>query len=181
MLQWSNTLLHTFENSWYPISRVYIKVIIYTNDSKPIIKESRWYEISNKKGLEPEYLIAYIKRVKCIGPDADDLSFEAIERAMNVDWTSEKASFKNIILFTNSICNKTNSAKYTELFSKDVDNHFAYRKRLVVFAPEKYPWPELYENLENMIYCPFRGELTSEDIDMDFHSIAIGMLDSIDL
>ena len=41
VLQWSNTLLHTFENSWYPISRVYIKVITYTNDSKPIIKESR--------------------------------------------------------------------------------------------------------------------------------------------
>lgn len=180
VLQWNDTLLHVFEHSYISISKVYIKVITFTNNNKPIIKESRWFEISNKKGLEPEYLIAYIKKIKCLDSDADDLSFEAIERAKKVDWTSEKASLKNVILFTNSICNKRNLAQYIEGCSMNDDSPFSYKKRLVVFAPEIYPWPELYESLGNMIFCPFRGDLTSEDIDLNLEGISFGMLDSIE-
>ncbi len=37
-------------------------------------------------------------------------------------------------------------------------------KRLIVFAPQMYPWPEIYESWDQVVYNPFKASVSYEDI-----------------
>ena len=37
-------------------------------------------------------------------------------------------------------------------------------KRLIVFAPEVYPWPELYESWDQVVYNPSKAGTGLDDV-----------------
>lgn len=67
--------------------RLRIKIISFGDKS---IKESRFFNVYERNTLEPEYLQAHLKNLKCIGTSSACDALEALKRAIKCDWITKK-------------------------------------------------------------------------------------------
>ena len=158
------------------ISNVRVKIITYGNKIEPDIKESRWFNISDVKGLEPEYYSAYLRYLICIDTSGNALALHAISKAIHTDWTQyENKKRHHIVVFSNSKSNFID----VELFENSTDiwmeansgeqksNNISLSqssKYLMILAPDVYPWRELYESWTQVIYNPLEKDFIEDDI-----------------
>lgn len=173
------------------VSNVRVKIITYGNKIEPDIKESRWFNISDVKGLEPEYYYAYLRYLRCIDTSGNALALHAISKAIHTDWTQyENKKRHHIFVFSNSKSNFID----VELFenSKDIwmetnsgeqkSNNISLSqssKRLIILAPYVYPWRELYESWTQVLYIPLEKDYIEDDI---FYLDAVNaLIDDIDI
>lgn len=84
------------------VSNVRVKIITYGNKIEPDIKESRWFNLSDVKGLEPEYFSAHIRYLRSIETSGNALALNAISKAIHTDWTQYEGK-KDIILLSSPI------------------------------------------------------------------------------
>lgn len=171
-----------------------IKIITFgctLDDNKKAVNVSRWYNIDNQSTLEPEYFSSRLKRIKCIRTTGASRALEALSIAIKQDWIQEGKRRRHIVcMITNNQSLPLNDpifdsnkneiatlhsigdlselwmASYTQLNDRVLLHQPA--KRLVIFAPKVYPWSDIYETWDQVIYNPIKQSelclITMDDI-----------------
>ena len=163
-------------------------------ETLPLIEESRFFNLSQKKSMEPEYFNAYIKRLNKVNRIKATNALEGLTFAIRSDWIQTGDRQRQIIgVFTDAPSHRledvntsypnypadmpTSLAELGDLWNNtSADGNQVSRtklkqpaKRLIIFAPQEYPWPELYEAWEQVVYNPAHpgeglDDVTYEDI-----------------
>lgn len=171
-----------------------IKVITFgcaLDDNNNVVNVSRWYNISNQNTFEPEYFSARLKRIKCIQKTGASRALEALSIAIKQDWIQEGDRKRHIIcMITNnqslSLDNLTFDSNRNEIitshsleelselwmasYTQSDDKVLLHQsaKRLVIYAPQVYPWLDIYEAWDQVIYNPINQSelcfITMDDI-----------------
>jgi hypothetical protein len=101
---------------------------------------------------EKEQFAAEINKIKVKGGGGDgpESALEALIDAVKSDWIKEQGLRQRhvIVLWTDAGAHTEALKDFTEAWSEMQFNF----KRLVIFAPERSPWPELSENLDNSVF-----------------------------
>lgn len=144
-----------------------------------MVNVSRWYNINNQSTLEPGYFSARLKRIKCIQKTDALRALEALFIAIKQDWIQEGNRKRHIIcMITNNqflpLDNLTFDSNRNEItsphsleelselwmapYTRQDDRALLHQsaKRLVIFAPQVYPWLDIYEIWDQVIYNPIK-------------------------
>lgn len=158
------------------VSNVRVKIITYGNKIEPDIKESRWFNLSDVKGLEPEYFSAHIRYLRSIETSGNALALNAISKAIHTDWTQYEGKKRHhIIVFSNSKFNFTDVELFENTTGVWMNSGFGQQesndislsqssKFIFILAPDVYPWRELYESWDQVVYNPLERDFIEDDI-----------------
>ena len=172
------------------VSQIRIKLILFgPNGSQTYLKESDWFYISNSKGLDNEYFSAALNHIKCKDYFEKCNGLEALALAIKSDWVQVNGKCRQIIaMFTNHsaekleemppkrmICHEgspTSLEELTDLWMTPYNPQLANNmislkqlaKRLVLFSPEAYPWQEIYESWDQVVYNPSKAGTEFDDV-----------------
>ena len=173
-----------------------IKIIAFrdsfNSEGRPVIEESRFFNLHRKESMEPEYFSAWIRHLKYSTKIGKSNALEGLTLAINSEWINEGDRLRHIIvMFTDAPAHKleeanldnpsypanmpTSLAELSDLWHTADGNQGSKTKlkqpakRLIIFAPQEYPWPEIYENWEQVVYNPAHpgeglDDVTYEDI-----------------
>ena len=180
------------------VSDVRVKVIGFRDfeaDGNQALEISRYFNLSAQDGSDPEEYKAFVNGLTADGGGPiPENSLEALALAIQSDWVQTGDRRRHIIvMFTDAPAHKleeantsnpnypadmpTSLAELGNLWNNtSADGNQASRtklkqpaKRLIIFAPQEYPWPEIYENWEQVVYNPAHpgeglDDVTYEDI-----------------
>lgn len=174
-----------------------IKIIAFRDscyiEERPVIEESRFFNLHCKQTLEPEYFSAWIRHLKHSTRIEKSNALEGLALAINSEWTHEGDRLRHIIvMLTDAPAHKLEEAKLdNSIYPANLPTSLAElcnlwmtpsssqnggksklkqpAKRLVVFGPQMYPWPELFESWDQVVYNPVHlneglNNVTYEDI-----------------
>lgn len=154
------------------LTEVKVKIIIYGSKSKHL-KESRWYNISESRGLSKEYLFAFSRKIKCEETNEDSLGLESLLRAINCDWppVEERYTKQVIILHSDSASNVIDEKLFHEVTNSWMNNHISSNlkqrsKRLILLTPDVYPWVDIYQYFDQTILSPMEIDNDVEYFDV---------------
>ena len=153
------------------------KIIIYGNQSNQI-KESRWYNISDKKGLSNEYFNAFVRNIQIRESDEESLGLEALSRAINSDWpaVTERNTKQVVFLHSDSASNVIDEKRFHEVTDSWMCSHGSsklhqWNKRLVLFTPEEYPWPNIYSSWDKVCFFPLEKDKDVEYFIIEYEDV----------
>lgn len=174
------------------VSDVRVKVIGFRDfdaDGKNALLESRFFSLSDQGSTDPEEYEKFVNGLVADGGgDEPENSLEAIALAMKSDWVQTGDKRRHIIvLFTDASAHKLEDAnrsnpdypadmpqsldELTDLWKTPSNGQSASglklkqaAKRLIVFAPSVYPWPDMYEAWEQMVYNPSKAGEGLDDV-----------------
>ena len=175
-----------------------IKIIAFRDscyvEERPVIEESRFFNLSRKESMEQEYFSAWIRHLKHSKRIEKSNALEGLALAINSEWTNEGDRLRHVIaMFTDAPAHKleeantdnpsypanmpTSLAELGDLWNNtsadgNQDSKTKLKqpaKRLIIFAPQEYPWPEIFEDWEQVVYNPAHpgeglDDVTYEDI-----------------
>ena len=156
-----NSFLHSVALEWdVELLEVNVKIIIYGSQANHI-KESRWYNICDKKGLSNEYFLAFIRKIKIEETDEKSLGLEALSRAINSDWLPiQHRNTKQIVfLHSDSASNEIDEKRFYEVSESWMCSHGSSNleqrnKRLILYTPDVYLWVDIYQSLNQVCFAP---------------------------
>lgn len=161
-LSFNEKFLAAMEREGKSVSEVRVKVIVFRDfacDSKPL-EESEFFKLPE----DNERFHAFVSGIEAIGGgDVPENALEAIATAIKSDWTTGGRKRRHaVLLFTDApalaLGDRADSPNYPQGMPKDLaelgdwwegnDQSFesTYQSnagRLVVFAPNAYPWEDL--------------------------------------
>lgn len=174
------------------VSDVRVKVIGYRDfeaDGSAAVEESRYFNLSDQGSEDPEEYKQFVNSLVADGGgDEPENSLEALALAMQSDWVRTGDKQRHVIvLFTDASAHKLEEANrsnpdYPENMPASLDELTDIwmakssgqqggksklkpsAKRLVVFAPQVYPWPEIYEAWDQVIYNPSEAGTGLDDV-----------------
>lgn len=181
-LQFYPDLKEALSSADKEVSQVRLKLILFgPQENQTYLKESDWFCLSNSKGLDKEYFLAAISHIKCKDYFARSNGLEVLARAIKSDWVQVEGKCRQIIgIFTNHPAEKIENIKTKIVFHNDSLNSLEEltdlwmtpynpqqaknlislkqsAKRLIIFSPEVYPWPEIYESWDQVVYNPLKA------------------------
>lgn len=174
------------------VSDVRVKVIGFRDfeaDGDAALEVSRYFNLSDQGSSDPEDYKAFVNGLVADGGgDEPENSLEALALAIQSDWVQTGDKRRHvIIMFTDASAHKLEDANrsnpnYPEnmpaSFDELTDVWMAPSgqqngaktklkqpaKRLIVFGPEVYPWPELYESWDQVVYNPSKAGTGLDDV-----------------
>jgi len=181
-MSFANDLKSTLGKQQKQIDQLRVKVIAYRDyycDGDMAMNETAFFELPKEEdafngfiqGLEPSG-----------GGDEPESGLEALALAMNADWTKEgKRQRHVIVVWTDASSHpldvaKTKPSIYPTEIPKDFDelsdawdgqNLSKSTKRLVIFAPDAYPWTDIENSWENTIQHTARAGAGLADVDYE--------------
>jgi len=184
------------------ITNVRVKVIGFRNfdvDKANALEISRYFNLSDQSGFDQKEFKAFVTNlVTAGGGDGPKNSLEALSLAIHSDWVQCQKCRHIIVLFTDASALKLEDTNrmnpyYPSNMPESLDaltNLWVApssaqgggtiklknaAKRLIVLAPQLYPWSDIYENWDQVIYHPSTagGELD----DFDWETIMFDLAD----
>ena len=191
-LQFWPDLKEALEAASKNVSDVRVKVIGFRDfeaDGDAALEVSRYFNLSDQGSSDPEDYKAFVNGLVADGGgDEPENSLEALALAIQSDWVQTGDKRRHVIvMFTDASAHKLEDANranpnYTEnmpeSFEELTDIWMAPSgqqngsktklkqpaKRLIVFGPEVYPWPELYESWDQVVYNPSKAGTGLDDV-----------------
>ena len=165
------------------VSDVRVKVIGFRDfeaDGDGALEISRYFNLSDQGSSDPEDYKAFVNGLVADGGgDEPENSLEALALAIQSDWVQTGDKRRHVIvMFTDASAHKLEDANrsnpnYPENMPESFEDLTDVwmtpssgqqggtktklkqpAKRLIVFGPEVYPWPELYESWDQVVYNP---------------------------
>lgn len=175
------------------VSDVRVKVIRFRDfeaDGNGALEISRYFNLSDQGSSDPEDYKAFVNGLVADGGgDEPENSLEALALAIQSDWVQTGDKRRHVIvMFTDASAHKLEDANRSnpdypegmpESFEELTDVWMTPSsgqqggtktklkqpaKRLIVFAPEVYPWPELYESWDQVVYNPSKAGTGLDDV-----------------
>lgn len=175
------------------VSDVRVKVIGFRDfeaDGNGALEISRYFNLSDQGSSDPEDYKAFVNGLVADGGgDEPENSLEALALAIQSDWVQTGDKRRHVIvMFTDASAHKLEDANRSnpdypegmpESFEELTDVWMTPSsgqqvgtktklkqpaKRLIVFAPEVYPWPELYESWDQVVYNPSKAGTGLDDV-----------------
>ena len=174
------------------VDKVRIKVIGFRDfeaDGAASLAVSRFFEVSDEVLGEGQEFEDFVQCLEAKGGgDEPENSLEALALALKSDWTREGVKCRHIVvMFTDASAHKLEEADTSnpyypaempasfdelgELWEEHSDlQQSANRgmqkasKRMIIFAPEAYPWPQINAEWDYVDYVPSWDDISSEDI-----------------
>ena len=173
------------------VSDVRVKVIGFRDfeaDGARSLEESRYFNLSDQGSSDPE---DYKKFVSCLtadgGGDEPENSLEALSLAIQSDWVQTGDKRRHVIvMFTDASAHKLEDAnrsnpsypanmpssldELTDIWMTAASGQTSVvklkqpAKRLIIFAPTMYPWPEIYEAWNQVVYNPSKAGEGLDDV-----------------
>lgn len=145
------------------------KIICYGNEKEPFIKESRWYDVFNDKGMKLVCFSALYRNIKT-EKAGNTIVLDAIKKAFQVEWTFNSKSRYVVCVISNSYHNKLKQYELDKLCSAwKYDNWKNYydlnNRRMFIIAPEVRPWREVFECCPKVAHVPLT---TLDAVDDDY-------------
>lgn len=116
----------------------------------------------------PDQEAEFADRVNLIeakgGGDEPESALEALIEATKSNWTALQSAARQrhvIVLWTDASAHIEALADFTAAWNKMNANY----KRLVIFAPERSPWKEFEDNVDNLVFFPSQAGKGLGDID----------------
>lgn len=176
------------------IDTLRIKIILFRDfyfDGDLALSISDFYQLPE----QTEHLLFFLNRINAIGGgDEPESGLEALDIAISSDWNKIGDKKRQIIvLFTDASAHKLDEVEifrpinYPNYISKNLDEltdkweSSLYMKenskRLIIFAPDVYPWREISNDWTNTIYyCSIAGQGLNE---VEYSEILNSIINSI--
>lgn len=177
------------------VSDVRVKVIAFRDfdaDGSNALEISRYFNLSDQGSTDPEDYKAFVSGLVADGGgDEPENSLEALALAIKSDWVQTGDRRRHVIvMFTDASAHKledanTSNPNYPEDMPHSLEELGELwmtpsggqqgsktklkqpAKRLVVFAPQMYPWPEIYEAWDQVVYNPSKAGEGLDDVSYD--------------
>ena len=177
------------------VSDVRVKVIAFRDfeaDGPNAIEESRYFNLSDQGSSDPEEYKAFVSGLVADGGgDEPENSLEALAMAIKSDWVQTGDRRRHVIvMFTDASAHKLEEAntsnpyypaemptsldELTDLWMTPSSGQNGGKtklkqpaKRLVVFGPQMYPWPELFEAWDQIVFNPSKAGEGLDDVSYD--------------
>ena len=175
------------------VSDVRVKVIGFRDfeaDGDGALEISRYFNLSDQGSSDPEDYKAFVNGLVADGGgDEPENSLEALALAIQSDWVQTGDKRRHVIvMFTDASAHKLEDANrsnpnYPENMPESFEDLTDVwmtpssgqqggtktklkqpAKRLIVFGPEVYPWPELYESWDQVVYNPSKAGTGLDDV-----------------
>ena len=175
------------------VSDVRVKVIGFRDfeaDGDAALEVSRYFNLSDQGSSDPEDYRAFVNGLVADGGgDEPENSLEALSLAIQSDWVQTGDKRRHVIvMFTDASAHKLEDANRAnpnypdnmpESLEELADIWMAPSggqqggsktklkqpaKRLIVFGPEVYPWPEIYESWDQVVYNPSKAGTGLDDV-----------------
>ena len=175
------------------VSDVRVKVIGFRDfeaDGDGALEISRYFNLSDQGSSDPEDYKAFVNGLVADGGgDEPENSLEAPALAIQSDWVQTGDKRRHVIvMFTDASAHKLEDANrsnpnYPENMPESFEDLTDVwmtpssgqqggtktklkqpAKRLIVFGPEVYPWPELYESWDQVVYNPSKAGTGLDDV-----------------
>ena len=175
------------------VSDVRVKVIGFRDfeaDGDGALEISRYFNLSDQGSSDPEDYKAFVNGLVADGGgDEPENSLEALALAIQSDWVQTGDKRRHVIvMFTDASAHKLEDANrsnpnYPENMPESFEDLTDVwmtpssgqqggtktklkqpAKRLIVFGPEVYPWPELYESWDQVVYNPSKAGTGLNDV-----------------
>lgn len=175
------------------VSDVRVKVIGFRDfeaDGDGALEVSRYFSLSDQGSSDPEDYKAFVNGLVADGGgDEPENSLEALSLAIQSDWVQTGDKRRHVIvMFTDASAHKLEDANrsnpnYPENMPASLEELTDIwmapssgqqggtktklkqpAKRLIVFGPEVYPWPELYESWDQVVYNPSKAGTGLDDV-----------------
>ena len=175
------------------VSDVRVKVIGFRDfeaDGDGALEISRYFNLSDQGSSDPEDYKAFVNGLVADGGgDEPENSLEALALAIQSDWVQTGDKRRHVIvMFTDASAHQLEDANrsnpnYPENMPESFEDLTDVwmtpssgqqggtktklkqpAKRLIVFGPEVYPWPELYESWDQVVYNPSKAGTGLDDV-----------------
>ena len=173
------------------VSDVRVKVIGFRDfeaDGSSALEESRYFNLSEQGSSDPEEYKQFVNNLVADGGgDAPENSLEALSLAIQSDWVQTGDRRRHIIvMFTDASAHKLEDAnrsnpyypenmpasleELTDIWLTPASGQTSKiklkqpAKRLIIFAPQMYPWPEIYESWNQVVYNPSKAGEGLDDV-----------------
>lgn len=175
------------------VSDVRVKVIGFRDfeaDGDGALEISRYFNLSDQGSSDPEDYKAFVNGLVADGGgDEPENSLEALALAIQSDWVQTGDKRRHVIvMFTDASAHKLEDANrsnpnYPENMPESFEDLTDVwmtpssgqqggtktklkqpAKRLIVFGPEVYPWPEIYESWDQVVYNPSKAGTGLDDV-----------------
>ncbi|MGM9763096.1 MAG: vWA domain-containing protein [Candidatus Cryptobacteroides sp.] len=191
-LQFWPDLQEALQKAAKNVSDVRVKVIAFRDfeaDGDQALVESRYFNLSAQGSSDPEEYKAFVSGLVADGGgDEPENSLEALAMAINSDWVQTGDRRRHVIvMFTDASAHKLEDAntsnpnypqnmphsleELSELWMTPSGGQQGSKtklkqpaKRLIVFAPQVYPWPEIYESWDQFVYNPSKAGQGLDDV-----------------
>ena len=196
-LQFWPDLQEALKNASKYVSDVRVKVIGFRDfeaDGAKSLEVSRYFNLSEQGSSDPEEYKKFVNGLVAEGGgDEPENALEALSLAIQSDWVQTGDKRRHVIvMFTDASAHKLENAnrsnpyypqdmpasleELTDIWMTPTSGQQVSKiklkqpaKRLVVFAPQMYPWPEIYESWTQVVYNPTADtsgldDVTYEDI-----------------
>ncbi len=175
-------LKERLENATKHVDKIRVKVIGFRDfeaDGDKALVESKFFEVSDEFLGEDKEFEAFVKGLGADGGgDIPENSLEALALALKSDWTKEGDKRRHIVvMFTDASAHKLEDADtsnpyypadmpstfdelaelwedHADLQSSSTKGMQKASKRMIIFAPEAYPWPQINAEWEQIVYVP---------------------------
>lgn len=177
------------------VSDVRVKVIGFRDfeaDGSDALEISRYFSLSDQGSSDPEEYKAFVNGLVADGGgDEPENSLEALALAIQSDWVQTGDRRRHVIvMFTDASAHKleeanTSNPNYPENMPTSLEELGGLwmtpsggqqgsktklkqpAKRLIVFGPQMYPWPEIYEAWDQVVYNPSKAGEGLDDVSYD--------------
>jgi hypothetical protein len=174
------------------VTDVRVKVIGFRDfdaDEANALEVSRYFNLSDQGCSDPEEYKTFVSNLVADGGgDEPENSLEALSLAIQSDWVQSGEKRRHVIvMFTDASAHKLEEANRSnpyypenmpESFNALTDLWVApssgqgggtvklkkAAKRLIIFGPQMYPWPEIYENWDQVVYHPSKAGKGLDDV-----------------
>ena len=152
------------------VDKVRVKVLGFRDfeaDGDQALVESKFFEVSDDVLGEDKEFEDFVKGLYPDGGgDEPENALEALALALKSDWTKEGLKRHIVVMFTDASAHKledadTSNPYYPADMPSTFDElgelwheHMQKVKRMIIFAPEAYPWPLLHSEWEQVVYKP---------------------------
>ena len=173
------------------VSDVRVKVIGFRDfeaDGSSALEESRYFNLSDQGSSDPEEYKQFVNNLVADGGgDEPENSLEALSLAIQSDWVQTGDRRRHVIvMFTDASAHKLEDAnrsnpyypenmpssleELTDIWLTPASGQTSKiklkqpAKRLIIFAPQMYPWPEIYESWNQVVYNPSKAGEGLDDV-----------------
>lgn len=173
------------------VSDVRVKVIAFRDfeaDGANALQESRYFNLSDQGSSDPEEYKQFVSGLVADGGgDEPENALEALTLAIQSDWVQTGDKRRHVIvMFTDASAHKLENAnrsnpnypqnmpgsleELTDIWMTPASGQTSKiklkqpAKRIVVFAPQVYPWPDLYETWNQIVYNPSKAATGLDDV-----------------
>ncbi len=173
-------LKSVMEEQGRTIDSLRIKVVVFRDyycDSPDVcMKQSKFFNLP----AESENFRNFVSEIEAGGGgDAPETSLEALKYAIDSDWSDGRKGRHVVVLFTDTSAHPLDKEPkpyhYPENMPRDLTELMILweqdmnmeAKRLLIFAPEVYPWYEISEEWQQCIFVPSKAGEGLGDKDWD--------------